>query len=145
MDAQLLDVQDAQAVQEDEHDGELHDQPEDEEDEGHEAEVGLRAGHGHEGAVDLEAEQEADRVGQRHPGHQRAQQEEDDAHGDPGQRRAALVGREARRHERPGLVEDDRQGQQEAHDDGHPQVHHEAARERQEDDLAVGQGRDAAA
>ena len=74
---------------------------EDEEDEGHEAEVGLGAGQGLEGALDLEAQQELDGVGQRHPGHQRAEQEEHDAERDPRQRRAPLVGREAGRDERP--------------------------------------------
>ena len=56
---QPLDAQDARRLrQHDEHDRELHDQPEDEEHHGHEAEVRLGGRHGSGDAAGLEAEQE---------------------------------------------------------------------------------------
>jgi len=116
---------------------ELHDQPEDQEEHGHEAEVGLAGRVQVELARDLEAGQELHGVGQGDVGDRQAEHEEDDRERDQRQHAAPLALRQAGCHEGPQLVEDHRQADDDAGHDRDLDVQQEAGAEREELDLAA--------
>src|SRR3990172_9003639 len=100
---EALHGQQADAVEHDDDDGELHDRAEGQEQHGHEAEVGLRGERRLQHSPGLEAAQERRRGGQDGVGDTDAEQEEDDHERHPGSGDASFVGRQAGRDERPEL------------------------------------------